>query len=551
MFVGGYFSDAMGTQASSIARLEQRGDEIKIKTMEINPSFSNTTYEADDDNGVSGVVMTIAPMSENKVVFGGIYQGKEEAATPYMMNVWDVESGTRCVLNSYMANLDQCKSKHPPTACCESALGTVYASLKIAEDEFVVGGEFFNTLGLEVGADVDPTDPINSKPTAALNIGYQNLAVLSLGTYGSSGDIINPPKDLSNSTRDLVGGPSGEVLSLQCGTWSAEEERCVEIIVGGAFKSWERFEVDADLAITRTKVFSCPQQVASLIWSSENGQYYPAETIVEAEAEAFGTTWNSASETTHSVNTVWKNTNTSTLYVGGNFPRMNNMFKYVWANETYSYSYEDEGNITGYQSLPTPGGPEDDGTGMNAISYSRSHGGDRSEFQRCTQWAADASDGELDFVGASFCCRQGSYCPQNLIDIQCPTGWGYYCWPSKAGACDPGYVRAKRAQRQRVLLRQKQARSASATTECPSAAEGAASRASAKEAHASAAETGSLSERNVLLRRKRAASRASARKRVLLRQKQARSASATTECPSAAKAGCFARGLSGGDPPPV
>jgi hypothetical protein len=51
-------------------------------------------------------------------------------------------------------------------------------------------------------------------------------------------------------------------------------------------------------------------------------------------------------------------------------------------------------------------------------------------------------------------------------------------------------------------------------------------------------------QRSVLLRQKRAAERASEKKAYLLRRKQTRSASATRECPSAAEAGCVARGLS-------
>jgi hypothetical protein len=75
-----------------------------------------------------------------------------------------------------------------------------------------------------------------------------------------------------------------------------------------------------------------------------------------------------------------------------------------------------------------------------------------------------------------------------------------------------------------------------------------------------------LSSESVPLRRKRAVERAKRarrkcdsaaeagslanvkRERVLLRRKQARS---TKECPSSAEAGCFAGGLSGGDPPPA
>jgi len=366
--------------------------------------------------------MTITPMSESKVVFGGIYQGKAGAASPYMMNTWDSLSGVNCVINSFMGQLEQCQSPHPPMSCCESALGTIYSSLKIAEDEFVVGGEFFNTLGLEVGTEIDPT---TLKPTASLNVGYQNLAVLSLATYAQSGHVVTPPSDLSNSTRDLVGGPDGSVLSLSCGEWEAG--RCVEIIAGGSFGSWEKFDVDEDLAITKTREFWTPQGLFKLVWDKDSERYAPAQLVPEEQAAEVGNIFNSQSETPHSVNTVFKDANSSSIFVGGNFPRFNNMFKFV-----------DGGAKAGFHSLPAPGGPNDDGTGLNAKSYELIHS-EESEFAGCTQYNVDRFNAESAFTGAGFCCRRGSYCPQETIDIQCPSGWGYSCNQGGAGACPEGF----------------------------------------------------------------------------------------------------------------
>jgi hypothetical protein len=72
------------------------------------------------------------------------------------------------------------------------------------------------------------------------------------------------------------------------------------------------------------------------------------------------------------------------------------------------------------------------------------------------------------------------------------------------------------------------------------------SEASAKKAYASVAEAGKRAKR--ASERSGQASKASAKKGVLLRRKQAQSASAK-EVSSAAKASCFDRGSSGGDPP--
>lgn len=42
--------------------------------------------------------------------------------------------------------------------------------------------------------------------------------------------------------------------------------------------------------------------------------------------------------------------------------------------------------------------------------------------------------------GADFCCKAGSYCPDEAADIACPSGWGYHCtWDSEPEVCLEGH----------------------------------------------------------------------------------------------------------------
>ena len=66
-----------------------------------------------------------------------------------MFNMWTPESGISCVINEFMGDLEQCQSNPPPALCCEGAAGTIYTTLKISDDEVLIGGEFINTFSLD------------------------------------------------------------------------------------------------------------------------------------------------------------------------------------------------------------------------------------------------------------------------------------------------------------------------------------------------------------------------------------------------------------------
>jgi len=226
MYVGGYFSDAMGTNANSIAMVNMTNrDKIEVKALQSSATFG----DAPSSNGVDGVVMSVSAINESSVVFGGIYTSNNEGSAPYMFNMWDPNSGITCVLNQFMGLMSQCQVSPPPPLCCEGAVGTIYSTLKVSDDEVLIGGEFFNTFSPGAANEIDPSKG-SANDVLQFKVGYQNLALLPLQSISAGGESFIPSSTpSSNRTKNMLGGPNGEVLTLTCAHWSESLNRCVEV----------------------------------------------------------------------------------------------------------------------------------------------------------------------------------------------------------------------------------------------------------------------------------------------------------------------------------
>ena len=152
------------------------------------------------------------------------------------------------MINFFMGELEQCKTVPPPAICCEGAVGTIYSTLKVSESEIVIGGEFINTFNI----DSDVVNESGEGESLTFKMGYQNLALLPIQSSATDGGLIpSGARGANHTSKDMIGGPNGEVLTLTCAHWSEVLGRCVEIVAGGAFTMWEKFDIGADFQTTK------------------------------------------------------------------------------------------------------------------------------------------------------------------------------------------------------------------------------------------------------------------------------------------------------------
>ena len=117
-----------------------------------------------------------------------------------------------------------------------------------------------------------------------------------------------------------------------------------------------------------------------------------------------------------SVNVAYMS-NKGKIYGGGEFAKFNNM---------YSLTYD---TFTALIGAP----------GADSAPATFSEGDD---FYECNKRAANATNrrAQLTSQGADFCCKSGSYCPDEAVDIACPKGWGYHCsYDTEPTTCLEGY----------------------------------------------------------------------------------------------------------------
>ena len=157
-----------------------------------------------------------------------------------------------------------------------------------------------------------------------------------------------------------------------------------------------------------------------LLYDDSTDQYSPANAINPTDAESIGKIYDSKSESKHAVTSVHYRNSTQDLFVGGNFKKFNNIFRF---SEAFGDSNDSNGVVKSSSRLSLIPNKQSSPT---YDEYIEAFGPD-APFSDCMKSNAKKHDGVLDMSGAGFCCRVGSYCPKYMIDIPCPLGWGYFC----------------------------------------------------------------------------------------------------------------------------
>ena len=182
---------------------------------------------------------------------------------------------------------------------------------------------------------------------------------------------------------------------------------------------------------SRIKVFDTPQQIVKLSFDEETDQYFPEMAIPSINADYIGPTYDVLSEEKQAVTSVHFKNETQSLYVGGNFVKFNNIYKYEYNHVIDSDNSTDRRNHSFFNV------PKEEY--LSRDDYIEIYGPD-APFSDCTDYNYENHKSSHDLTGAGFCCRVGSYCPDYLIDVPCPLGWGYNCnGPYTPTACEEGY----------------------------------------------------------------------------------------------------------------
>ena len=366
MYVAGYFDTALGVNGTNgVAKLDFSAGP--------NPTVVKIGTKDDPGKGVNGLVMALEAISEDEIVFGGIYEDPIDTDIPYLINRYTPARGTRCVVNRLMRSQTACKVDNPPLLCCELIFGPVYATGRISDNDLIIGGEFVNTFDFSPNPD-DPNIEHWFTP------GYQNVAIVSAsendeGKMSGIGD-----------GGSLVGGPDGDVRAIACAEYLADSDdnRCSQVIIAGSFDNWLNFTIGADLNLKKEVAFITPYHLAKLVWDIDSKSYHPEKFSIPDNAPTFNP------GTDKSINSVMATS--GEIYFGGESPSYGNVGKF---------------NETGFHFIPS-----------NA-AVAAAPG---SEFFDCA-----SSSSNLALHGMAFCCRAGSFCPAGLIDVSCPDNWGFYC----------------------------------------------------------------------------------------------------------------------------
>lgn len=459
MYLGGTFTNVLGTTVAGLAKVNWKFN--NNNNANATHSHNRTLESVEHVSDISaGVVTTITELSPNLLFYGGIFgpedgQGDGVKAPIVLLHS---ETGYHCPLNVKMQHLVQCQGKSPPFLCCDNFYGAVFDSMKLGPNEFLVAGDFSNPIEFENVQPVVPIpdgfpdgqpEPINpfpdfpgrklddtETPQPEIGLGYQHLVVLPIPTYGESGALRH-----QNITTRWTGGPDGPVIDVSCRSWDESIDRCVDVLVSGEFSNWVNFELDLDLDVTttikvRTKSCKpnpnhypvltstlpapqlyCPERMVSLKWNYDaDYPYYEPHNVIDAsklDDDSFVFLDNFHQDQKGKVSTALAYNDT--IVAGGSFQ---------WSNNIFVFKDSDSSSATAsLESLPSTSGiPEEGDTFFTCMSSESSNG-----------------VGRLQYDGASFCCRSGSYCPQEGVDIACPALWGYYCLANKIQVCPAGY----------------------------------------------------------------------------------------------------------------
>jgi len=404
----------------------------------------------------SGAIITVASnpsVPSSPIIVGGIFGPKESkgntASTdetdssddaPYPAKlVYPVTPNlptpkTKCIISTDMMSVNACLKQNTPSACCEGIYGAAHAVLQVSHDEFLMGGSFAASVSMKFEAEAEPpptpgggTPPDSSEQEAVQpksETGYQNFQRFFVPRLKPNGAVSKQHANEIKDMKKMTGGPNGEVMSVVCldstdnvthkvepygeddivNSW-----RCTDVIVAGRFDSWESYYMNETTMMTilnETATFNCKQGIARLTYDFDHKEYKPYPLTHDSFPDIALNRTNVQILT--SVNYAIQSEDGTALYAGGEFAKFNNLYK-----------------MTGTSISPIPAGDS-------------STPAPDDPFYKCMNVHEKNQTGEEVFVGANFCCRSGSYCPDLMVDVPCPLGWGYSCKPENITVCKKG-----------------------------------------------------------------------------------------------------------------
>ncbi len=457
MYIGGTFEVAFGMSVSGLVKVSnlnrRSGDALVVER----------TYEVS-----SGVVTTVSKISDDMIVIGGIFGPKssgggsedeknsdESLAVP--LKILHNDLGEKCPISVPMQNLPQCRVKRPSSLCCEKFFGAVFSTLKLSAREVLVGGDFTNPMEFEtVDFDIPdgipdnftipdddifpdfpdfpeddvlpnntlpvnitppdlnvrrrrrrledlPDDPSPEIPTATFGTGYSNILMVAIPQYDDEGRVI----DQSVSTR-WYGGPNAPVIDMECRVWDDDLDRCTEVLVAGEFTQWIEYLMDDNFKMEYKTILALPERMCVITWDENLQQYTPGNLVDRSNmTDSQLRLLYEISDPDNKVTTIHEHN--GTVYAGGTLaPTKNLLSIHRGGGRTNSI-------LSSIPEEPLPVA---------------------EPFVDCM---SSAYPSDTSFEGASFCCRRGSYCPREGVDMPCPIGWGYRCTPGGVNVCPEGY----------------------------------------------------------------------------------------------------------------
>ena len=141
MYLGGTFDLAFGSSVSNLIKVTNVAS--NMTSIEVSNVY---TVEA-------GVVTTVTKMTNEMVLVGGIFGpdvgGDKDPVVGLPIRILNDRFGLMCPISVMLQTLPQCRTAKPvPVMCCETFFGAVFASLKLSNNEVIVGGDFANPVQL-------------------------------------------------------------------------------------------------------------------------------------------------------------------------------------------------------------------------------------------------------------------------------------------------------------------------------------------------------------------------------------------------------------------
>ncbi|GMH61060.1 hypothetical protein TL16_g03182 [Triparma laevis f. inornata] len=458
MYLGGLFTHVYGTKAGGLAKIQKVGDE-RVVTEILDTKDTGIIMDVSqyDGEGALAVAGIFGPSDKD-----ALEEDEPGVALDQSVQIVYSDGMVKCFISTDMLSMDQCRRKNAPENCCEKVMGPGHVVEHVAQDEVVVGGSFSvsGTMKFEPaneppaggvpssnpgtpgegGGAPDDVDSGDDELKSSNEPGYQNFQRLFIPRLSAQKRIDDDHAEEVREKGKLTGGPNGEVMDIKCTKKEDEYNnltasfnwRCTELLVSGRFDTWEAFfwnDTTMAAEVNETGTIKCNQGIAKLYYNNETSLYVPVrvhdtDESIEIPQSAYpdfnysDPLVDKEEETDDypSVNVIHKS-NKGAIYGGGEFAKFNNLFSLT--QDTFTALIN-----PGDSSDTTPAFAEGD------IYY------------ECNKRAANATNrrAQMTSQGADFCCKAGSYCPDEAADIACPSGWGYHCtWDSEPEVCLEGH----------------------------------------------------------------------------------------------------------------